>query len=379
MHRIRIEYPLTSFTTCIVDWTLLPALTFLYLLSFLDRTSVGNAKLQGLLKDIHVTDTSDYNTALALYFVGYAIFEIPALIVLKRTNPRFLLPILTIAFGITSTLQGLVTNKAGFYCARFFLGVSEAGSFAGCVFVFSMFYKRNERHFRVGLFFGGAALSGAFGGILAWAIGHMSNVGSKPSWAWIFFLEGSFTVLVGLSAFFWIPNYPKNSTFLNEREKEILLHRLSVDNDESEVFEWSQVGKCFLYNVLYEFTLLTLFSSNYSVAAFTDHLVIAYALLYHAFAFPLYSLSLFLPTIIGQLGYASWQAQLLTTPIYLASFLGIIFVCNASHRTNKRGLWIIISGFVAIIGYIVVLSVSSAGSRYAGVFIAAVGVYGANG
>lgn len=62
----------------------------------------------------------------------------------------------------------MVHNLAGFFVIRFFLGVTESGLFPGVVYYFSMWYKRSERQFRISLFFGGAALAGAFGGILAY-------------------------------------------------------------------------------------------------------------------------------------------------------------------------------------------------------------------
>ncbi|GKT66439.1 major facilitator superfamily transporter [Colletotrichum tofieldiae] len=94
---------------------------------------------------------------------------IPCNIILKRTTPRFWLPTLTIAWGIVATLMGIVTNMAGFFVARFFLGVTESGLFPGVVYYFSMWYKRRERQYRISLFFSAASLAGAFGGILAWA------------------------------------------------------------------------------------------------------------------------------------------------------------------------------------------------------------------
>lgn len=94
--------------------------------------------------------------------------QIPCNIILKRTSPRVWLPTLTIVWGIVATLSGIVHNLAGFFVIRFFLGVTEAGLFPGVVYYFSMWYKRSERQFRISLFFGGAALAGAFGGILAY-------------------------------------------------------------------------------------------------------------------------------------------------------------------------------------------------------------------
>ncbi len=75
---------------------------------------------------------------------------------------------MTIGWGIVATLLGVVQNLAGFFVARFFLGVAESGLFPGVVYYFSMWYKRRERQYRVSLFFSAAALAGSFGGILAY-------------------------------------------------------------------------------------------------------------------------------------------------------------------------------------------------------------------
>ncbi|KAG8735205.1 hypothetical protein FRC12_018179 [Ceratobasidium sp. 428] len=281
-----------------IDWHLLPILTLLYLLSFLDRANIGNAKLDGLTTDVHVIG-ANYNTALALYFVGYVLWEVPANIVLKRFNPKVWLPTLAFAWGVVSLCQGFVTNQAGLFAIRFFLGTAEAGLFPGVIYVFSVYYRRRERHWRVAVFFGGAAVSGAFGGVLAWAISKMRGVGGKPGWAWIFILEGLLTIIVAVAAYWIVPDWPERASFLTPQERERLLERSKYDSaGVTEAFKW-----------------------KYVVQALGDHLVWGYALLFHGFAFVLYSLSLFLPTIIAGLGYASWEAQLLTVPPYALSAL----------------------------------------------------------
>lgn len=168
-----------------LDSRLLPPLTILYLLSFLDRSNgqyhpqtiysqltltnitVGNAKLEGMTEDLNITG-NEYLTGLTLYFVGYVLFEVPCNIILKKTTPRIWLPTLSLAWGVVATLLGVVQNYDGYLSSRFFLGVAESGLFPGVVFYLSMWYKRNEQHYRVALFFSAASLAGAFGGILAW-------------------------------------------------------------------------------------------------------------------------------------------------------------------------------------------------------------------
>ncbi len=123
-----------------LDRTLLPALTLLYLLSFLDRSNVGNARIEGLATDLHMTGDA-YLTGLTLYFIGYVLFEVPCNLVLKVWTPQLWLPTLTLAWGVVSTLMGIVQSKSGFYVARFFLGVAESGLFPGIV-------RPSQRHSR---------------------------------------------------------------------------------------------------------------------------------------------------------------------------------------------------------------------------------------
>jgi MFS family permease len=93
-----------------------------------------------------------------------------------------------LSWGIVATLLGVTQNFGGFLAGRFFLGVTESGLFPGVVFYLSMWYKRSEQHYRVALFFSAASLAGAFGGILAYAIGKMDGVGHYAGWRWIFIL-----------------------------------------------------------------------------------------------------------------------------------------------------------------------------------------------
>lgn len=120
-----------------LDLRLLPPMTLLYLLSFLDRSNVANARIEGLATDLRMSG-DQYLTGLTLYFIGYVLFEIPCNIVLKKTSPKAWLPTLTLVWGVVATLTGVTQNLGGFYAARFFLGAAESGLFPGIVFFLSM-------------------------------------------------------------------------------------------------------------------------------------------------------------------------------------------------------------------------------------------------
>ncbi|MCJ1463547.1 hypothetical protein MMC07_002155 [Pseudocyphellaria aurata] len=250
--------------------------------------------------------------------------------------------------------MGVSQSMAGFYVARFFLGVTESGLFPGVVFYLSMWYKRNEQHYRIALFFSAAALAGAFGGIFAYGIAHMRGVGGLNGWRWIFIIEGLLTVVVSLFSYLFISNYPATAKFLTEDERAYIHARLASNSDatRNESFTWPNV-----------------------LSAIRDPKIWLYGLGFHTMSLPLYTLSLFLPTIIKELGFTAGQAQLLTVPPYVVATCLTMIVAVASEKTKIRAPFIMGSSCFAIIGYIILLSSKKASVSYVGTIFAAGGIY----
>jgi sugar phosphate permease len=109
-----------------MDLRLIPMLALLYLLSFLDRGNIGNAKIEGLLEDLHMSGPQ-YNWCLTVFFFTYCLFEVPSNVLLKRWRPSIWLPTIMVAWGVVMTLMGIVQDFKGLLIARLFLGVAEAG------------------------------------------------------------------------------------------------------------------------------------------------------------------------------------------------------------------------------------------------------------
>ena len=185
-------------------------MSFLYLCSFLDRTNIGNAKLDGLLTDLHLTNGT-YNASLSIFFVSYSLFEPLTNVLLKRLKPSIFIPLIMVLWGIVMTTMGLTHNFSGLATARWFLGMAEAGLFPGVNYYLSCWYKRSELGIRAAIFFSAAALAGSFGGLLAAAIAQMKGVGGKPGWAWIFILEGLATVVVGVISYWMVHDFPDDA------------------------------------------------------------------------------------------------------------------------------------------------------------------------
>ncbi|KFY14447.1 hypothetical protein V491_06042 [Pseudogymnoascus sp. VKM F-3775] len=350
-----------------MDFRLIPVLALLYLLSFLDRGNIGNANIQGLSEDLRLTDTQ-YALCLTVFFFTYALFELPSNLLLKKLRPSVWLPSIMVAWGTCTICLGVTNNYAGRLSVRVFLGLAEAGLFPGVSYYLTMWYCSEELAIRQGLFFSAASMAGAFSGLLAFAIAKMDGVGGYEGWRWIFILEGLLTVLVACVAYFIMYDFPDTASFLTPQERAWASHRLKYQGSkrsgrmiaESDKFEWRFVK-----------------------AAVLDWQVWLGTMMFIGIVCPLYSISLFLPTIINQLGYQAATAQLLTIPIYITAAIMCIGTSKLSDRAAKAGnsrwpyiFWPMIA---ILVGFIIALAASAHGGVpgvvYAGVFITTCGIY----
>jgi len=255
--------------------------------------------------------------------------------------------------------MGFVTNWDGLMAARWFLGVMEAGLFPGVNYYLSCWYKRNEFAVRAAIFFSAAALSGSFGGLLAAAIQNLDAAGGRPGWAWIFIIEGVLTVLVGLVSFWMVQDFPAEATFLSPDERVRVLRRLHYDQQASardEAFQW-----------------------KYFWQAVTDWKTYMGMFLYMGPIMPLYSFSLFLPSIIANMGFTAdasiVQNQLLSVPPYAGAAVLTVLAGWLSDRQQQRGLYNLCLAPVALAGFAMLLATTRPAVQYAGTFLAALGLY----
>ncbi|KAK4155740.1 major facilitator superfamily domain-containing protein [Chaetomidium leptoderma] len=347
-----------------MDLRLIPMLALLYLLSFLDRGNIGNAKIEGLQEDLNLTD-GQYNWCLTAFFFPYAAFEVPSNLMLKKVRPSIWLPSIMVAWGFVMTLMGIVHNYTGLLTARFFLGVTEAGLFPGVAYYLTNWYKRDEIQLRQALFFSAASVAGAFSGLLAFAIGKMDGVAGLHGWQWIFILEGIATVFVASVAFFALFDFPETAGFLTEEERAFVVYRLKYQG-QSQDPNRAQVAQA------------DEFKWKYVKDAFLDWQVWVNIFVYWGVVCPLYGTSLFLPTIIRQLGYQSSDAQLMTVPIYITAAILAVVAAYFSDRVGRRSPFIIGFLLMMAVGFSMCIGIDPKQHPrivYAGVFIAVCSIY----
>ncbi|KAJ7713460.1 MFS general substrate transporter [Mycena olivaceomarginata] len=339
-----------------VDLRLMPILSLMYLLSFLDRGNIGNARLDGLQDQLKLTGNK-YNVALTMFFIPYCLFECPANLVLKRFRPSKWLPGIAVVWGTVMTLMGLVKTYPQLVGVRVCLGVAEAGLFPGVVYYLSLWYPRHMLQWRIGLFFGAASLAGAFSGLLAYGINFMSGTHKLLGWSWIFILEGIATVAVGLLAFFILVDFPATAKFLTLEERSFIVWRKKYDN--------SSVGE------------EEHFEMRHLVSALIDWQVWLHILIYMSIIGPLYGITLFLPTIISTFGHSVPVSQLLTVPPYVFATIVLWIFAYWSDKIQKRSPFIYAGLLMCLTGFSINISNAPSGVKYFGTFFCVAGSYAA--
>lgn len=368
-----------------IDLWLIPWLSLLYLLSFLDRTNIGNARLAGMEPDLNMSG-SDYNSALTIFFVSYAVFEPATNALLKRLKPRVFFMSIIIIWGAVVTLTGFVTNHSGILAARWFLGMAEAGFLPGTLrlrianlrsppsslpfwrrviltpctpslgvsYYLSCWYRPMEIGLRIAIFFSAAALAGSFGGLLAAAIARMDGTGGRPGWAWIFILEGLVTVAVGVACWWMVFDWPDTARFLSPDDR-IRVQRRLIASKQGHTAED--------------------FDKRYIWAALTDWKTYGYMLINAGALVPIYAFSLFLPTILRGMGHHGTKAQLPSVPPYAGAAVCTVAVGFIADKTRQRGLLNMGTILVGMAGFVMLISTDNPSVQYAGTFLGAAGLY----
>ncbi|KAJ5706669.1 hypothetical protein N7488_006470 [Penicillium malachiteum] len=320
------------------DLRILPLSAGIYLLCYLDRSNIGNAKTlnndtgNDLLQETNMTDYK-YIIALMVFLIAYAIFEVPSNYFLKRLRPSRWIAFLMLSWGAITMGLGGTHSFAQVAGIRFLLGAIEAGLFPGLVYYLTFWYTASERSLRVALILASATLAGAFGGAISYGVGHMN-------------------VLV----WFILPDYPEKCHFLTSGEKALATQRLSVEETDSErkSMTWSDAK-----------------------AVLTEWRLYAHYLIYFGISTPFSSLSLFTPTIVAGLGYENLEAQLMTVPPYAVAYVVTVAVSWSADYFNARSLHSAVFAFIGAMGFLAsaVLPADAYMHRYGCLIVAASGPF----
>ena len=209
---------------------ILPFVFVLYIFNFLDRSNVGLAALQ-MNQDLGFS-TQAFGLGAGIFFIGYALFEVPSNLFLVKVGARKWIARIMISWGILATVMMFVKTPMQFYVLRFMLGVAEAGFFPAIIYYLSQWFPASMRARSMAKFMIAIPLSGLLGGPLGgWLLGFDGRFGLQ-GWQWLFVVEGVPSVLLGFIALRYLTEQPSQAMWLSGTERTWLIERLQRDQLE---------------------------------------------------------------------------------------------------------------------------------------------------
>jgi MFS family permease len=256
---------------------LIPFLMLCYVFAWLNRINLSFAALQ-MNKPLHLTET-DYGLAAGLFFVSYAMLELPSNLLLHRFGARKWIARIMVSWGVIAAGTAFVTGPHSFYLMRLLLGAAEAGFYPGILFYLTLWVPAAYRARAYAIFLAAIPITGIIGGPLSTHLLALTGVLGLMGWQWMFILEGLPAILLAPFVLLYLQDKPADATWLPDDERTWLAATLAAESRAT--------GR---------------FAPSSFFAALADPMVLLMALLYFSNVGLVNSLLFFLPQIISGFG-----------------------------------------------------------------------------
>jgi sugar phosphate permease len=298
---------------------LIPYMFALYIVAYMDRVNVGFAAMD-MERQLHFSNTV-YGTGAGIFFLGYALCDLPSSLILRRVGTRLWIARIMISWGIVSACMVFIGSPRSFYLLRFLLGVAEAGFVPGLLLYLTFWFPSHERARAVAKFMTATSLAGVVGAPVSSALLRLDGLHHLSGWQWLFLLEGIPTILLGISVLFFLSDSPGDPKvrWMSPAEKLWLNNELALDQ--------ARYGAIEHHNLLDAFRLPAVW-------------LLAGA--YIVIQIGVYVVNLWMPLILASLAHnstaasdASLIARYATVP-YLLAAIATVLIGRSSDRTNER-------------------------------------------
>jgi sugar phosphate permease len=298
----------------------------MFVAAFLDRVNVGYAK-SALAANAGIGDAA-YGLGAGIFFIGYAVFEIPSNLIMHRVGARVWMTRIMVSWGIIAAATALVNGPTVFYVVRTLLGIAEAGLFPGIILYLTYWYPNKYRGVATGLFYWGLPLAQIFGGpVSSWLVGYDRVLGMQ-GWRFMFVVEGLIASVVGVIAWFYLKERPRDAHWLPAGESAALEEWL-----ESEAAQRQRENPLSIVQALRHPRIWFL------------------GIIYFLINFTLYGVSFWLPSITGKLkGLSGFGTGLVAALPWVAAAIGLAVVPRLAARTGRNRQFAAACMAVAAIG-----------------------------
>ncbi|KAI0147947.1 MFS general substrate transporter [Hypoxylon sp. NC0597] len=310
------------------DLLMMPGLALAYFTHTLDRANLGNAKTDGFEKDLGLVG-DQFSLLLVLFYVPYALFNIPWSILAKKYNSARVIPFAILSWGACTMGAAAAKDFAGIMTTRIIMGAIEAACHKPCeVYYLSLFYTRKEMAFRVSWIGQMGFIAGAVSGLISWSVFQWK--GSLKGWQYLFLIEGAITIVVAGYLYVFAPRSPEKSRWYTEEEVKLAKSRLEQDSqDQDKEFRWEDAKKQLKHWPTWAFAFMALM---YGVGVASS--------------------SNFLPTMIKRLTNEATTANLYTVGPNLTASVFQVTICYLSDRYQQRATFACGTTVISLIAWI---------------------------
>ncbi|MFJ7681280.1 MFS transporter [Peribacillus butanolivorans] len=332
---------------------ILPFTFLCYVIAYLDRVNLGFAALE-MNADLALSAEA-FGLLSGIFFLGYFLFEIPSNMIMHKVGAKIWIARIMITWGIIAILTAFVQSATHLYIARFLLGVAEAGFFPGIILYFTYWFRSKER----GRASASLVLALPIGTIIGaplstWIMDNIAWNG-MAGWRWMFILEGSPAVILGIVTLFYLSNRPKDAKWLTNEEKNWLENEL--DRERKESLEVNKASKLEMFKDSKVWKLAFIYFANYTA---------------------IYGLGFWLPSIIKSFANSSSNMEIgwLTIIPALIGIPSMLLFGWSSDKRNEHRKHLIASFLFAAAGFIACGFANSATMMIVMISFSAIGLYG---
>jgi MFS family permease len=307
----------------------LPLFVVMLICNQIDRSNIGFAQ-DHLEADVGI-GAAAYGFGAGLFFIAYAIFELPSNVMMERFGARAWLTRIMVSWGVISAAMAFVNGPILFYVLRFLLGVAEAGFFPAVIFYFTRWLPDSHRGRATALFVAGSSVAAAISGPLSGPLLSLDGTWGRHGWQWLFAVEGVLSIVVGAIAFVLLKSRISDARWLTGEEQRVLAAAIAAEDARNEAEQQTR-GR-----------------SRWRLLA--EPRIVLFCLVYFAIQLSIYANTFWLPSIVARIkGTNDITVGLLSSLPWICAVIAMYVTGRIGDRTGNRKSLLIASLVTAAVG-----------------------------
>ncbi|KAF2394097.1 MFS transporter [Pseudomonas frederiksbergensis] len=305
----------------------LPLFVVMFIVNYIDRVNIGFVRSH-LETDLGI-GAAAYGLGAGLFFVGYALFEVPSNMLLQRYGARVWLTRIMFTWGAAAMAMAFVKGETSFYVLRFILGAAEAGFFPGIIYYFTQWLPASERGKTMAVFLSGSAIASVISGPVSGALLNVNGL-NLHGWQWMFLIEGFASIVLCGFVWFWLQSHPREAKWLSDEERGALIAAIA---EEQQVREAAKGPVPSMFKLL------------------ADRQIALFCFIYFSIALTIYGATFWLPSMIKKMGnLGDFQVGLFNSVPWIISIIAMYGFAAMASKWKFQQAWVALTLVIAAFG-----------------------------